>query len=337
MTEPEPEPADTPVLQVSEVGEEAAEVVTALIRAGFSHRPALDPPATALDETVESVAAALRGAGGLLALRSGEPVGALLLDHDGDWLTLRRVSVAPQAQRLGVASALAAAAEEVAERRHVPRLRLAARVELPATVALWLRHGYREIDRHGPLLTLAKETPVRCVAEDADATRELGRRLAGGLRAGDLVILTGDLGAGKTTLTQGLGDGLGVRAPITSPTFVLSRVHPSEVGGPPLVHVDAYRLGLGAGGADGADGADGGALELDDLDLDLSLDTAVTVVEWGEGLAERLADDRLHLSIRRATGASADTAGGQPTEQRTVTLTAVGARWVGSDIRRLVT
>ncbi|QIK68344.1 tRNA (adenosine(37)-N6)-threonylcarbamoyltransferase complex ATPase subunit type 1 TsaE [Nocardioides sp. HDW12B] len=313
---------------MSEVGEEAAEVVTALIHAGFSHRPALDPPATALDETTATVAAALRGAGGLLATRDGEPVGALLLDHDGDWLTLRRVSVAPQAQRLGVASALAAAAEEVAERRRVPRLRLAARVELPATVALWVRLGYREIDRHGPLLTLAKETPVRGVAEDADATRELGRRLAGGLRAGDLLILTGDLGAGKTTLTQGLGAGLGVRGPVTSPTFVLSRVHPSEVGGPPLVHVDAYRLGLGAGA---------GALELDDLDLDLSLDTAVTVVEWGEGLAERLADDRLHLSIRRATGGATDGAGDEATEQRTVTLTAVGARWVGSDIHRLVT
>ena len=87
--------------------------------------------------------------------------------------------------------------------------------------------------------------------------------------AGDLVILSGDLGAGKTTLTQGIGAGLGVRGEITSPTFVIARVHPSLVGGPPLVHVDAYRLG--------------GIDELDDLDLDTSLDDAVTVVEWGEG------------------------------------------------------
>ena len=243
---------DPGAVQVSEVGPEAAETLTALIHDGFGSRPALDPPATALDETVATVADALRAGGGLLATVSGRPVGGLLLDvvdahAAGGWLGLRRVTVSPAAQRHGVASALAAAAEEVARRRGIPRMRLAARVELPATVALWTRLGYREIDRQGPLLTLAKETPVRCVADDADATRELGRRLASALRAGDLVILTGDLGAGKTTLTQGLGEGLGVRGPVTSPTFVLSRVHPSEVGGPALVHVDAYRLGLAAG------------------------------------------------------------------------------------------
>ena len=85
-------------------------------------------------------------------------------------------------------------------------------------------------------------------------------------------MLTGELGAGKTTFTQGLGEGLGVRGAVTSPTFVIARVHPSEVGGPALVHVDAYRLG--------------GIDELDDLDLDASLDEAVTVVEWGTGIAE---------------------------------------------------
>ncbi len=317
---------DAGAVQVSEVGPEAAETLTALIHDGFGSRPALDPPATAMDETTETVAEALRVGGGLVATLSGRPVGGLLLDTTDGWLGLRRVTVSPAAQGRGVASALGAAAEEVARRRGIPRMRLAARVELPATVALWTRLGYREIDRQGPLLTLAKETAVRCVAEDADATRELGRRLAAALRAGDLVILTGDLGAGKTTLTQGIGEGLGVRGPVTSPTFVLSRVHPSEVGGPALVHVDAYRLGLGQGG-------DPGALELDDLDLDLSLDTAVTVVEWGEGLAERLADDRLHVSLRRAVGGQDR----EPSEQRAVTLTAVGARWVGSDIHRLVT
>ncbi len=89
-------------------------------------------------------------------------------------------------------------------------------------------------------------------------TRSLGRLLGGMLRAGDLVVLTGGLGAGKTTLTQGIAEGLGVRGPVTSPTFVIARVHPSTVGGPALVHVDAYRLG--------------GGLELDDLDLDTSVD-----------------------------------------------------------------
>ena len=98
-------------------------------------------------------------------------------------------------------------------------------------------------------------------------------------------LLIGDLGAGKTTFTQGLGAGLGVRGPVTSPTFVIARVHPSEVDGPALVHVDAYRLG--------------GLDELDDLDLDTSLDEAVTVVEWGEGLAEGLAESRLEVRIER--------------------------------------
>ena len=118
---------------------------------------------------------------------------------------------------------------------------------------------------------------------DAQATVDLGRRLGGMLRAGDLVVLTGELGAGKTTLTTGIGAGLGVRGPVTSPTFVIARVHPSLVGGPALVHVDAYRLS--------------GAAELDDLDLDADLADAVTVVEWGAGLAEKLSEDHLELVL----------------------------------------
>lgn len=126
-----------------------------------------------------------------------------------------------------------------------------------------------------------------------------GRRLGGLLRAGDVVVLTGGLGAGKTTLTTGIGEGLGVRGPITSPTFVIARVHPSLVGGPELVHVDAYRLG--------------GAAELDDLDLDTELSEAVTVVEWGAGLADVLADDRLELVI-------------EGTDERSITLHPLGSR-----------
>ncbi|TDD39784.1 tRNA (adenosine(37)-N6)-threonylcarbamoyltransferase complex ATPase subunit type 1 TsaE [Actinomadura sp. KC06] len=134
--------------------------------------------------------------------------------------------------------------------------------------------------------------------------RELGVRLAGLLRPGDLLVMTGHLGAGKTTLTQGIGEGLKVRGPITSPTFVIARVHPSLAGGPPLVHVDAYRLG--------------GFAELDDLDLDASVEESVTIVEWGEGLAEGLADDRLELIISRGDG---------PGEEREVRLVGVGRRW----------
>ncbi len=118
---------------------------------------------------------------------------------------------------------------------------------------------------------------------DAEATQEWGARLGGLLQAGDLVVLTGGLGAGKTTLTQGIAAGLGVRGPITSPTFVISRIHPSLVGGPALVHVDAYRLG--------------GSAELDDLDLDAEIAASVTVVEWGAGLAEDLAESHVELVL----------------------------------------
>ena len=131
-------------------------------------------------------------------------------------------------------------------------------------------------------------------------TQDFGRRLGALLRGGDVLVLTGDLGAGKTTLTQGIAEGLGVRGPITSPTFVIARVHPSLVGGPALVHVDAYRLGS--------------ALELDDLDLDADLDASVTIVEWGAGLAEQLSDERLELTI---TGE----------DVRTAHLVGVGERW----------
>jgi len=141
---------------------------------------------------------------------------------------------------------------------------------------------------------------------------ELGRRLAPVLRAGDLVVLSGDLGAGKTTLTRGIGEGLGVRGAVTSPTFVIARVHTAPAARPPLVHVDAYRLGSLA--------------EVDDLDLDASQEDSVTVVEWGHGLAEDLADARLELDITRRKG-QADA----PDESRAVTWRAVGDRWSGFD------
>jgi tRNA threonylcarbamoyladenosine biosynthesis protein TsaE len=145
--------------------------------------------------------------------------------------------------------------------------------------------------------------PELRIATDA-AMRDLGRELAAWLRAGDLVILTGPLGAGKTTLVQGIGEGLGVRGPITSPTFVIARVHPALAGsGPSLVHADAYRLGS--------------ITEVDDLDLDADVARAVTVVEWGEGLAEGLADDRLEISIEPDPDS----------ETRTVRVRGHGARW----------
>jgi tRNA threonylcarbamoyladenosine biosynthesis protein TsaE len=143
------------------------------------------------------------------------------------------------------------------------------------------------------------------IATDGDM-RDLGRRLAALLRAGDLVILAGPLGAGKTTLVQGIGAGLGVRGPVTSPTFVIARVHPAVTGsGPPLVHADAYRLGSFS--------------EVDDLDLDTDAGSAVTVVEWGTGLAEPLAEDRLEITIEPD----------QDGDVRTVRINGRGARWHG--------
>jgi len=131
-------------------------------------------------------------------------------------------------------------------------------------------------------------------------TAALGRALAELLRAGDLVVLVGPLGAGKTALTQGIGAGLGVREPVTSPTFVIARVH--RDGRVPLVHVDAYRLGSVA--------------DVDDLDLDASTDDSVTVVEWGQGLVERLADEHLEVRLDRQDG-----------DVRTVVLVPHGPGW----------
>lgn len=119
-----------------------------------------------------------------------------------------------------------------------------------------------------------------------EETMDFGRALGRVLRAGDLVLLAGPLGAGKTTLTRGIADGLGVGGRVSSPTFVLARVHPAGAAGVPLVHVDAYRLG-------------GDLSQLDDLDLDTDLERSAIVVEWGEGSAERLSDDYLVVRLDR--------------------------------------
>lgn len=146
----------------------------------------------------------------------------------------------------------------------------------------------------------------------------LGARLAAVLRAGDLVVLTGPLGAGKTTLTRGLGAALGARGQVSSPTFVLARTHPTTAG-PDLVHVDAYRLS--------------DPVELDDLDLDW--EASIVVVEWGRGMVDGIGDSLLDVEIVRATGADAATADDHldpddvPDEPRRVVVTGTGPRWVG--------
>ncbi len=292
---------------VSLAGPERAEEVVHVIHAAFAARPALDPPAPALEETVDSVGKALAEHGGLIAELGGQVVGSLLLEPEDRLIALRRVGVLPEHQHHGLAAALAAGAEAVARERGFDGMALEARAELPGTVHFWNLQGYAEVDRDGPHLTMVKLLPHARRLPTAEDTRALGERLARVLRAGDLVILSGDLGAGKTTLTGGLGAALGVRGQVTSPTFVIARVHPSLVDGPDLVHVDAYRLG--------------GTAELDDLDLDTDLDDAVTVVEWGSGLAEMLAAERLELRLERAAD-----------DVRTATLTPVGRRWLGVDL-----
>ena len=181
---------------------------------------------------------------------------------------------------------------------------------------------------------------------DADETRGLGARLARLLRAGDLVMLSGGLGAGKTTLAQGIGAALEVRGRVSSPTFIIARVHPALAGGPDLIHVDAYRITS--------------LEEIDALDLDSSLDRSVTLVEWGEEKVEALSPDRLEIQVRRPHGAVRDgvrkpddvtigseSPGGAVTEDpvvdlgavddgsRTITVRALGPRWADIDLSPL--
>ena len=138
----------------------------------------------------------------------------------------------------------------------------------------------------------------------------LGAHVAAQLLPGDLIVLVGDLGAGKTTFVQGLGKGLGVADPVTSPTFVIARAHKAPVL--PLVHVAAYRLGSN--------------VELDELDLDADLETSVTVVEWGEGKVEQLADNRLVITILRSD---------EDDDIRQVSFAGVGNRWSETQVLEL--
>ncbi len=147
---------------------------------------------------------------------------------------------------------------------------------------------------------------MRLVVETPEDMERLGARLARQLRAGDLVALDGELGAGKTTFTRGLGAELGVRGSVTSPTFVLARTH-QRPGAAPLVHVDAYRLS--------------GPAELDDLDIDYA--ASIVVVEWAAGMLDGLGD-RLDIRIARPIGGTASEDGVEPRE---VTITGHGERW----------
>ena len=145
----------------------------------------------------------------------------------------------------------------------------------------------------------------RFVAPTSDAMAALGEGLGRGSSGGDVLVLIGDLGAGKTTLAQGIARGMGIHEAVTSPTFVIARTHRHPGAGPDLVHVDAYRLGS--------------TLELDDLDLETDLDSSVVVVEWGEGLVDHLSAQRLDIRIERSD-AEAD-------ETRQIEISATSPRW----------
>lgn len=150
-------------------------------------------------------------------------------------------------------------------------------------------------------------TALTVVVPTAEAMRELGAAIGRSCRGGDVLILSGDLGAGKTTFTQGMARGMGIEELVTSPTFVIARVHANTRGGPGLVHVDAYRLGS--------------RLELDDLDLDADLEHSVVVVEWGGGLAEGLAEAWVELVLSRSDA--------EDDETRVAVITPHGSRWDG--------
>lgn len=286
-----------------------------VIHAAFGARPPLDPPSTAVKETSASIEAQLAAGGGIVATVDGEPAGAILLHpvpEQPGLVSWHRVCVHPAFQRHGIATAMVDAALDYTAELGYTAAELFAREEFDELIAFWQHRGF-VIGRTAPHgVILIHTLPVVVDVPTAEDMRDLGVRLADLLRPGDLVIASGDLGAGKTTLTQGIGRGLGCEGAVISPTFVLSRIHASRGERPSLVHVDAYRLSS--------------AEELDDLDLDATAGEAVTVVEWGAGLAEELADHRLEIDIRRA----AHPAGGlEHPDSRLVLIRPIGRRWSG--------
>lgn len=314
----EPVDAGNLSLRVAEPADAAA--MLTVIREAFGARPRVDPPADYLNDTAEQIALALETAPGVIAelvddRGHRQVVGCLLMSLDAELAGLHRVSVLPSHRLAGIAEAMVRGAVELATDLGATRLELLSRREFPATRSWWERHGFHAVREVATGFVMQRGLPVRVEVPDTDAMRRLGRRLARILRSGDVVIASGDLGAGKTTLTQGLGAELRVASPIISPTFVLSRVHRPLAGGPGLVHVDAYRLSSPA--------------ELEDIDLDSTLADSITLVEWGAGLAEGLSTSWLDVDIRRS--------GDPDDETRVVYIVGTGPRWEDVDLSPLAT
>lgn len=293
-----------------------ASALIEVIHAAFAARRPVDPPPTALLESDETIAATITEGEAVVAELDGRVIGTAMIDFSGTQLPaseligvppalLERVCVHPEAQRHGIASSMVLVTLDLLALEGAREAALFVRQEFPEIRRWWERHGFVRTGEFENSWVLRRALPVLVEVPTADDMRGLGSRLAALLRPGDVIIASGDLGAGKTTLTQGIGAGLEVGGPVISPTFVLSRVHPPLAARPGLVHVDAYRLGSFA--------------ELEDLDLEESLADHVTLVEWGAGIAEGLADERLEIDIRRSLDPADET--------RWVALAGIGRRW----------
>jgi tRNA threonylcarbamoyladenosine biosynthesis protein TsaE len=306
-------------LVVSIASSQDAAAMLEVIHSAFRARRPVDPPSAAIDETVETLTASLQRGSAILAQVGDRPAGVIVVVPGPDGVAkFTRVSVHPELQRHGIASAMVPAAEELAAIRGFERVELLVRAEFPDFLAFWQHRGFAVARTVADGVILTKPLPLVIKVPTSDAMERLGERLAQLLQHGDVILAAGDLGAGKTTLTRGIGRGLGSEGPIISPTFVLSRIHPSAIGRPTLIHVDAYRLSS--------------ATELYDLDLDAAVAESITVVEWGRGIAEGLAEDRLEIDIWTA---AADFSAAEDDTERVVTVQAVGARWRGVDLSLL--
>ena len=160
---------------------------------------------------------------------------------------------------------------------------------------------------------MSQRVIARLTVETPDQMHQLGHRLAKIMNRGDLVLLTGPLGAGKTTLTRGIGEALGAIGNVSSPTFVIARTHKRQDGGPVLVHVDAYRLGS--------------ALELDDLDIDY--ENSIVLVEWGKGMTDDLVENWLEIIIERERAVEHAADDVDAVDPRLVSVIGFGPRWAG--------
>lgn len=291
-----------------------AQAVVAVIHEAFGARRRVGARPVALEETTATITQMLLGGAGYLAEVDGRPAGVIIVTADGAAVRLGRVSVRPEFQRQGVATFMVSALLEIMAADGVGIVTLLARQDYPELKSWWESHGFKVTSSEGCCFVMARALPIATEVPDADSMQELGARLGQLMQAGDVIIASGDLGAGKTTFTQGLARGMGVDGAVTSPTFVLARVHPACGSGPALVHADAYRLG--------------GFAELEDLDLEESLADSVTVVEWGAGMAEGLTHDWLELDIRRSIDPDEDT--------RWVFLMPHGPRWSRDQLAKAV-